>query len=104
MLDARAALQRLIDERGEDYASLSRLIGRNAAYVQQYIKRGSPRVLAEADRCVFARYFGVSEEMVGGPGSEGEAHLTVLLPVPQLQVISSAGAGALNGDETTRSH
>ena len=44
---ARAALQRLIEERGEDYAGLSRLLGRNPAYVQQFIKRGSPRRLAE---------------------------------------------------------
>jgi hypothetical protein len=104
MSDARAALQRLIDERGEDYASLSRLIGRNAAYVQQYIKRGSPRVLAEADRRVFARYFGVSDEVLGGPPPEGMGLLNGLVPVPQLQEGASAGAGALNDEETTRSH
>lgn len=47
--DGRAALERLIEERGEDYAGLSRLIGRNPAYVQQFIKRGTPRRLAEED-------------------------------------------------------
>ena len=45
-VDGRAALARLIEERGEDYAGLSRLIGRNPAYIQQFIKRGSPRRLA----------------------------------------------------------
>lgn len=44
--DPRALLERLIGERGEDYAGLSRLIGRNPAYVQQYIKRGTPKRLA----------------------------------------------------------
>jgi hypothetical protein len=44
--DARAALQRLIEDRKEDYASLSRLIGRNSAYIQQFVKRGTPRRLA----------------------------------------------------------
>ena len=48
--DPRALLERLIRERREDYAGLSRLIGRNPAYVQQYIKRGTPRRLSEGDR------------------------------------------------------
>ena len=52
MIDARAALERLIEERGEDYAALSRLIGRNAAYIQQFIKRGTPKRLSEEDRRV----------------------------------------------------
>ena len=60
-VDGRTALARLIEERGEDYAGLSRLIGRNPAYIQQFIKRGTPRRLAEADRRILARYFGVDE-------------------------------------------
>src|SRR3546814_7698735 len=32
------------------FRSLSQVIGRNPAYIQQYIKRGSPRRLAEQDR------------------------------------------------------
>ena len=39
---ARAALARLIEERGADYAGLSRMLGRNPAYIQQFIKRGVP--------------------------------------------------------------
>ena len=64
--NARIALDRLIAERGENYADLSRLIGRNPAYIQQFIKRGTPRKLDEADRHVLARYFGVAEQMLGG--------------------------------------
>ncbi len=59
--DARAELARLIEERREDYAGLSRMLGRNAAYIQQFIKRGVPRRLAEEDRRKLARYFGVDE-------------------------------------------
>ena len=65
--DPRAVLQRLIDERREDYAGLSRLIGRNAAYIQQYVKRGTPKRLAEQDRRLLARYFGIPENLLGGP-------------------------------------
>jgi hypothetical protein len=98
--EARAALQRLIDERGEDYAGLSRLLGRNPAYVQQYIKRGSPRRLAEEDRRRLARYFGIDEKRLGGPG--GEARGGAMVPIPRLQVGVSAGAGAFAGSEQGR--
>jgi hypothetical protein len=99
--DARAALQRLIDEKGEDYAGLSRLLGRNSAYVQQYIKRGSPKRLAEDDRRLLARYFGVDEARLGGPAGAGGPDLQ---PVPRLDVGAAAGAGALDGDERVEAH
>jgi hypothetical protein len=95
-VDPRAALERLIRERGEDYAGLSRLIGRNAAYVQQYIKRGTPRRLAEADRRLLARYFGIDEALLGGPAGEGEGGL---VSVPRLDVGASAGPGSLESEE-----
>src|SRR3546814_13360797 len=54
-------------ERRENYDALSRLIGRNPSYIQQYIKRGTPRKLSETDRRTLARYFGVDEQLLGGP-------------------------------------
>lgn len=102
-MDVRAHLERLIRERGEDYAGLSRLIGRNAAYVQQYIKRGIPRRLAEEDRQLLARYFEVPEELLGGPPAAPELADTHVV-VPQLDVGASAGPGALPDRERLRSH
>jgi phage repressor protein C with HTH and peptisase S24 domain len=109
MIDGRAALDTLIRERGDDYASLSRLLGRNAAYIQQFIHRGSPRKLDEADRRTLAQYFGVDEQALGAPpavqpfahnkGGKGRANTGFVL-VPQLAVGASAGPGALVGDET----
>lgn len=95
--DPRSALERLIHERGEDYAGLSRLIGRNAAYVQQYIKRGTPKRLDEEDRRTLARYFGVSEALLGGP--EASVAASAYATVPRLDVGASAGPGATVGDE-----
>lgn len=46
-------LDELIQKRGCNYSSISRLLGRNAAYIQQYIRRGSPRHLDEQDRSVW---------------------------------------------------
>jgi len=99
--EARAALQRLIEARGEDYAGLSRLLGRNPAYVQQYIKRGTPRRLAEADRRRLARYFGVDEAELG---AARETARDALVPVRRLEIGASAGAGSLAGDERARAH
>jgi hypothetical protein len=96
--DPRLALERLIRERGEDYLSLSRLLGRNAAYVQQYIKRGTPRRLAEDDRRLLARYFGVDEAVLGGPSAKMAAE-GGLVSVPRLDIDVSAGPGALDAAE-----
>jgi len=63
----RQTLDRLIQERGDDYASLSRMLGRNPTYIQQFIKRGVPRKLDEDDRRRLAAHFGVSEQELGGP-------------------------------------
>lgn len=89
--DPRETLAMLIRDRGEDCASLSRLLGRNPAYLQQYLRRGSPRRLAEEDRALLARYFGVPEAWLGAPAGQGER--PALRLVPRLDVLASAGAG-----------
>jgi phage repressor protein C with HTH and peptisase S24 domain len=94
--DPRTVLERLIRERREDYAGLSRLIGRNAAYVQQFIKRGVPRKLAENDRRKLARYFNIDEQLLGGPAGEApRMRARGLVPIPRLRVSAAAGHGAL---------
>ncbi|GBH30023.1 MULTISPECIES: S24 family peptidase [Sphingobium] len=104
--NARIALDRLIAERGENYADLSRLIGRNPAYIQQFIKRGTPRKLDEADRHVLARYFGVAEQMLGGnaapvPVPARTRGMPAVVAVPRLALGASAGVGTLDEDERT---
>lgn len=96
--DPRAALDSLLNDRGIDYARLSQVIGRNPAYIQQYIKRGSPRRLAEQDRARIAAYLGVPEAMLGGPVQRIATPARVRGPgmvlVPKLAIGASAGAGA----------
>jgi SOS-response transcriptional repressor LexA len=99
--DPRAVLETLIRERREDYAGLSRLIGRNAAYVQQFVKRGTPKRLAERDRALLARYFGIDEALLGGPAA---APASDSVRVPRLDVEASAGPGTLDSGERTRGH
>ncbi len=96
--DPRAALERLIMENGDDYAGLSKLVGRNAAYIQQYINRGTPKKLPEAERGILARYFGVDETVLGGLAPLSQSSGIRL--IPKLAVGASAGPGAINEAET----
>ena len=50
----RDALDRLAQARGTSLAALSRMLGRNLAYLQQYVRRGTPRALPERDRRLLA--------------------------------------------------
>lgn len=92
----RAALEALMAEQGASFAELSRVIGRNAAYLQQYVRRGSPRALAERDRALLARFFGVPEARLGGREAEG------LTEIARLDIGASAGPGRLAEDEAAR--
>jgi phage repressor protein C with HTH and peptisase S24 domain len=103
--DPRHTLERILREKGEDFAGLSRLIGKNPAYIQQFIKRGTPRKLDEDDRRTIARYLGVSETLLGAPGSDrGDDSTEGMIKVPRLDVGASAGHGALIEGETAVSH
>ena len=100
--DPRDVLEKLCLERGENYASLSRLIGRNDAYVQQYLRKGTPRQLKERERRTLARYFQVPESMLGGMPDDEAAIYGALVPVMRSEVRASAGPGAIAGDERGR--
>jgi hypothetical protein len=57
----RQRIRTLINTRkGENYSTISALLGRNASYMHQYITRGSPKCLREEDRRQIARYFGIA--------------------------------------------
>ena len=97
--DPRQALERLCVERGEDFAGLSRMLGRNQAYIQQYVRRGVPRRLKEEERRKLARYFSVPESLLGGPVDDDDPVKTDLVAVQRHPVTVSAGAGAINAAE-----
>src|SRR5881392_3984334 len=96
--DPRIVLERLCTERGEDFAGLSRMLGRNAAYIQQYVRRGVPKRLKEEERRKLARYFSVSEAVLGGPPEEPTAP-NGLLSIERHPVTVSAGPGAIVSQE-----
>jgi len=93
-IDPQAALAAAAARRGETLAALSRLLGKNAAYLQQYVKRGTPRVLPERDRQLLARYLGIDEAELGGPVRDAGR----VRRIARIDVRAAAGAGGLMDD------
>lgn len=100
--DPRAVLERLCADRGEDFAGLSRMLGRNPAYIQQFVRRGVPKRLGEAERRKLARYFSISEALLGGPAEDEP--VGGLVPVKRSPVRASAGPGAIPYDEAGKAY
>lgn len=104
MPDARKRLLELADGQGVSLAALSQMIGRNPSYLQQYIRKGSPRKLDEKDRATLAGFFGVGESELGGPGeisadSPSARRQGAWVAVPRLALDASAGPGAFGAEE-----
>jgi phage repressor protein C with HTH and peptisase S24 domain len=101
----RARLLELSQARGVSLAALSELLGRNPSYLQQFIRKGSPRKLEELDRATLARFFGVEEEELRGP--QENSYVRPLrqrdsgewVEVPRLDLGASAGPGRVPGGE-----
>lgn len=104
---ARTFLDQAISARGVTYSDISRLIGKNPAYIQQFIKRGIPRRLNEQDRHIIARYLDVSEQLLSGYALDGDVRVSLSrssqsVLVPMLSLSASAGAGALDVEDAGR--
>lgn len=104
---ARARLRELIREKGHTLSALARLIGRNPAYLHQYLGRGSPRHLDEPDLMKIAEFLGVSHELIATreivrppaarprPAEGSDSFVSV----PRLPLEASAGPGAFSAEE-----
>ncbi len=90
MVDARMTLTDLAGEAGVSLAFLSRALRRNDAYLQQFVKRGTPRRLDEQDRRWLAAYFNVDESVLGGTPRAPD-----MIAVRRIDADAHAGAGGL---------
>ncbi len=107
----REKLLELCARRGVSLSALSALIGRNTSYLQQFVRKGSPRKLEENDRRTLAIFFGIDQSELGGPEDNSSISVTKLesraeragradwIDVPRLALGASAGAGALAAEE-----
>ena len=102
--DPRSKLLQLVGDSGASLSGLSELIGRNPTYLQQFIRKGSPRKLEENDRRTLARFFGIDEAELGAPEdnsliADAKPLRSEWIDVPRLALGASAGPGLLAGEE-----
>lgn len=96
--EVRGTLLELADRRRVSLSALSRMLGRNPSYLQQFVRKGSPRKLEEGDRAMLARFFGVEESALG-KGRDNSFDISVMsvasdwFDVPRLTIGASAGTG-----------
>jgi phage repressor protein C with HTH and peptisase S24 domain len=98
-MDPRERLAELAREARTSLSALSRMIGRNSSYLQQYIVKGSPRKLEEDDRRRLAEFFGVAEAELGAPGEKSLKDRGDWVEVPRISLEASAGPGATAAEE-----
>jgi len=100
MTSDRARLVELAEAGRTSLASLSAMLGRNPSYLQQFVRKGSPRKLEEADRRKLAEFFGVSEVELGADPDHVRARdADDFIAVPRLPLDASAGPGAFSAEE-----
>ena len=96
---ARRRLLELSEDRRVSLARLSQMLGKNPSYLQQFVRKGSPRKLEEQDRGMLARFFGVAEDELGRSKENSYANSDQSderswIDVPRLALGASAGPGA----------
>ena len=94
-------------------AQLSRLLGRNSAYLHQFVGRFSPRKLEEGDRHKLAEFLGIAETELRVPGEfdgaskrspANENAVVDWVHVPRLPLDASAGPGVVGAEEIPYDH
>ncbi|QDZ06555.1 LexA family transcriptional regulator [Sphingomonas panacisoli] len=93
-MDVRTTIAAMAESRGASLAALSRMIGRNPAYLQQFVQRGSPKRLDEAARARLAAFFGIDESELGAPPREAG-----MVAVRRIDAHAAAGPGGLVEDD-----
>lgn len=92
----RQRLLSLVDSHASyDLAGLSRLIGKNHAYLHQYIWKGSPRELRDRDQNTILQALGGQLPSVPGAGE---------IQIPQYAFRAGMGGGGLVLDEQPNGH
>ena len=105
MTSDRARLVELTEKSRTSLASPSAMLGRNPSYLQQFVRKGSPRKLEEADRRKLAEFFGVDEVELGADpdlqraGNTRDLQAVDFIAVPRLALDASAGPGAFSAEE-----
>ena len=107
----RRRLLQLLTTKGSTLQAASIAMGRNEAYLQQFVHRGTPKILAEDDREILAEHLGCRPELLKHgrsyrlatrakrpPPSDAYAAPRGYSVIPEADVQAVAGAESWNGD------
>jgi hypothetical protein len=94
MDSVRKRIARAIKDRGLTYKDVSIELGRNHAYLQQFIERSIPAKLKESDRHKLSELLDIPEEELGAPAGRSTVSAS-RGDVENLTIISGAGGGGL---------
>ena len=95
----RRRLRDALAAAGISLKEASRAIGRNDAYLQQFLFRGSPRRLPEEARHMLADMLGIDQQSLADlPAPAGADRLSNRIPVPLFDVQAAAGGGTVPPD------
>lgn len=112
---ARRTILEAVDGGGHTLASLSKAVGKNHAYLQQFVHRGVPAELPEKVRVALAATLGVSEQTLGAANSRPVSGydkiiarqnaapspiVTAHVSIAEHDIRASAGPGTIVEDET----
>jgi cyanate lyase len=93
----RKLLKHFKDDKGISYKRMSEEIGRNHAYIQQFVERGSPRTLPEEAREKLAAFLGIEPAALKLAGrtraSRGDPLAPELFQLKEIPVIGEVAAG-----------
>ena len=101
MDDVRKRILRALKDRGLDMKAVSLEIGKNHAYLQQFIERGIPAKLKEDVRSRLSEVLDVPEEELGSPQKpllNAAANIPV---IDEIDVTAGLGGGGLSIVENT---
>ena len=98
----RTRIRQLIGEKNLDMKGLSLAMGKNHAYLQQYLERGIPKQLSERSRMLLAERLGVDEAELGAPHASRHAGTaaTHQAQIPEIDVHAGAGGGGFTALES----
>lgn len=102
----RRLIRQRIEHKGLSLKKVSEDLGKNHAYIQQFLDRGVPDKLPESVRVNLARLLGVDETSLGGPlrqrdnGAASTPSERSLVYINEHDVRASAGHGKLIDQET----
>lgn len=104
MDSVRRKLVNAIGEKGLTLKEVSLRIGRNHAYLHQFVERNIPAALKENDRVKLSELLGLNEADLGAPTRQPSrvSEPSNITSIAEYQVHVSAGGGALVSEENKR--